>query len=78
MREAMASSLLENDQNGWNINKVRAMFNPKVAAKIVKITIGSNLRFNKWIWYEEKFEILYKTCLLIHTQSKKIHLRGAS
>lgn len=39
MRGAKMSSFLENNQNIWDISKVRAMFNPMVATEILKIMI---------------------------------------
>lgn len=39
MRGAKVSSLLENNQNIWDISKVRAMFSPMVATEILKIMI---------------------------------------
>lgn len=42
--EERVSSLLDHTSNFWDINKVRNMFNTRVATKILKINLGHQPR----------------------------------
>lgn len=41
-------SLIDNNTHWWDVDKVRALFNPNVAADILKITIGPINYADKW------------------------------
>lgn len=53
-RNATVDSLIDSNTQWWNIDKIRVLFNPRIATKILKIIINPNSSEDKWIWSHEK------------------------
>lgn len=53
-RDETMSYLLDRERNNWDFN---SLFNPRVVAKIMKITFSSTLRADGWLWTEERSKI---------------------
>lgn len=47
--EAQVSGILDADSKWWDLNRVRAQFNPKAIAKIIKIVPSPSGEVDKWI-----------------------------
>lgn len=63
--EQTVNSLIVENSRSWNVQAVRALFNPNIAEEIFKIRLGSLLVLDRWIWEKEasgKFSVksMYK------------------
>lgn len=54
VNEDTVDSLMDGNTKWWNIDKVRALFNPNVAVDIMKIIICPREQEDKWTWTQEK------------------------
>lgn len=59
--ELIVSALMHGDPIGWNVNYIYSIFNPTIAAAIIKILLSPFHHEDKWIWQEEK-----NGCFTVH------------
>lgn len=52
--DGKVASLIDSDTKWWDVSKVRALFNPKIAEEILKLNPSTSNGVDKWIWNHEK------------------------
>ncbi|XP_041009423.1 uncharacterized protein LOC121253478 [Juglans microcarpa x Juglans regia] len=70
--EDQVSSLIDPSINWWNLSKVRALFNQKIADAVLRLHPSASGDMDKWLWGHEKSGIFFvksayrffKTCLV--------------
>lgn len=77
-RDDTGSSLIDESTQWWNVEKVRALFNPHIAERTLKIIIYPSSNIDKWIQLHEKNGILTVRSAYKRFQSRLKQTSGES
>lgn len=52
--EEIVYFLMERDKNRWDVDKIKTLFNPRMAVEILKLPFSSMHRVDWLVWTEER------------------------